>query len=320
MRKISTLLIFSAVTLCSYSQVRLDTGLVACYPFSGNANDVTGNGNNGTVNGATLTTDRFSTPNSAYLFTSTSSTSIDLNSDFDLQRRTINLWFYANSITSTSKVIYDSDHPNLQHGESKMRVLDNNGPKLRMSISDNSTILDYSVVSNQWQMATITVDPTNITYYLDGVQIGQVPYVWAAGDPVGNSTAVVGASRLFDRFFDGKIDDISIYNRALTAQEVYALYDDGIYCYPVGINENSLSDNLELNIFPNPASNYLNVSLNSNIQRLSIYNSIGQVVLNQVNINESFLNINVDSFSKGIYVVEVLDEKGNLKSKKLIVE
>jgi len=43
-------------------------GLVACYPFNGNANDESGNGNNGTVNGATLTADRFGKPNTAYLF------------------------------------------------------------------------------------------------------------------------------------------------------------------------------------------------------------------------------------------------------------
>ena len=44
------------------------SGLVAHYPFNGNANDESGNGNDGTVVGATLTTDRFGSPNSAYSF------------------------------------------------------------------------------------------------------------------------------------------------------------------------------------------------------------------------------------------------------------
>lgn len=44
-------------------------GLVASFPFNGNANDVSGNGNNGIIgNTPTLTTDRFGHPNSAYLF------------------------------------------------------------------------------------------------------------------------------------------------------------------------------------------------------------------------------------------------------------
>ena len=43
-------------------------GLVAYYPFNGNANDESGNGNNGVVHGATLTTDRFGNANAAYDF------------------------------------------------------------------------------------------------------------------------------------------------------------------------------------------------------------------------------------------------------------
>ena len=43
-------------------------GLVAFYPFNGNANDESGNGNHGTVNGATLTSDRNDVQNSSYGF------------------------------------------------------------------------------------------------------------------------------------------------------------------------------------------------------------------------------------------------------------
>ena len=50
----------------------LTNGLTAYYPFNGNANDASGNGNNGVVNGATLTADRFGSPNSAYRFNGTS--------------------------------------------------------------------------------------------------------------------------------------------------------------------------------------------------------------------------------------------------------
>lgn len=46
-------------------------GLVAWYPFNSNANDESGNGNNGIVAGATLTTDRFGIANKAYAFNGT---------------------------------------------------------------------------------------------------------------------------------------------------------------------------------------------------------------------------------------------------------
>ena len=50
------------------AQVNPDSCLVAYYPFNGNANDESGNGNNGTVNGAILSADRFGVANNAYSF------------------------------------------------------------------------------------------------------------------------------------------------------------------------------------------------------------------------------------------------------------
>lgn len=53
------------------AQAGLNDGLVAYYPFNGNANDESGSGKNGTVYGATLTQDRFGNANSAYNFNGT---------------------------------------------------------------------------------------------------------------------------------------------------------------------------------------------------------------------------------------------------------
>jgi hypothetical protein len=53
------------------AQIDLNNGLVAYYPFNGNANDESGNGKNGTVSGAVLTSDRFGNLISAYIFDGT---------------------------------------------------------------------------------------------------------------------------------------------------------------------------------------------------------------------------------------------------------
>src|SRR5258705_4476505 len=70
-------LFLSTIIFC---QVNLGVGLMAYYPFSGNANDVSGNNNNPVFNNATLTADRFGNPNSAYSFNGTSSYTRILNS------------------------------------------------------------------------------------------------------------------------------------------------------------------------------------------------------------------------------------------------
>src|SRR6185436_5235414 len=66
---------FIGLAICLYfhpAMAALDDGLIAHYPFNGNANDASTNGNNGTVVGAQLTTDRNGNPNQAYLFNGTS--------------------------------------------------------------------------------------------------------------------------------------------------------------------------------------------------------------------------------------------------------
>jgi hypothetical protein len=66
------LIVFGVVLLGTIltveAQNSLTNGLVVYYPFIGNANDASGNGNNGTVFGATLAPDRFGQPNQAYHF------------------------------------------------------------------------------------------------------------------------------------------------------------------------------------------------------------------------------------------------------------
>ncbi|MFZ1530368.1 MAG: hypothetical protein WAT19_16550, partial [Ferruginibacter sp.] len=70
-------LIFSVLTLLMLSlyvnSQDLSLGLRAYYPFNGNANDASGNNNHPSINTATLTADRFGSPNSAYNFNGSSS-------------------------------------------------------------------------------------------------------------------------------------------------------------------------------------------------------------------------------------------------------
>ena len=76
-------------------KINLDSGLVACYPFNGNANDQSGNGYNGIVNGATLTSDRFGNPNSAYTFNGINNyIYAPDNPTFRVKSVTLAGWFY----------------------------------------------------------------------------------------------------------------------------------------------------------------------------------------------------------------------------------
>ena len=70
MRKtlIFVFIIFSTFVFAQVPSYAPTNGLIGYWPFNGNANDVSGNAKNGTVTGATLTSDRFGSTNSAYNF------------------------------------------------------------------------------------------------------------------------------------------------------------------------------------------------------------------------------------------------------------
>jgi hypothetical protein len=76
-------------------------GLVAWYPFNGNANDGSGNGNNGVVNGATLTADRNGTANSAYSFNGSNSIKIPYSSLYQSHTGSISLWIKENELPNS---------------------------------------------------------------------------------------------------------------------------------------------------------------------------------------------------------------------------
>src|SRR5436190_4416392 len=81
-------------------------GLLAHYPFVGNANDVTANALNGTVNGASLTADRFGNPNCAYAFNGTSDyIALPVTGFVGLNIYSYSLWFKALSSTNNGRMI-----------------------------------------------------------------------------------------------------------------------------------------------------------------------------------------------------------------------
>src|SRR5271154_1890700 len=93
MKKLLLIICTMLIAFNAFSQVPAyvpTDSLLGWWPFTGNANDASGNGNNGTVHGATLTNDRFGNPNSAYSFDGSSyidvpeSDSLELTNDFTL--------------------------------------------------------------------------------------------------------------------------------------------------------------------------------------------------------------------------------------------
>ncbi len=200
-------------------------GLVAWYPFNGNANDESGNGNHGVVNGATLTADRSGNGNSAYLFNGINN---NIVSTPDLPAsnspRTISLWTKTNSSSAglMSAAAYGSGAGG--YVIFPAFILNSNGKYyFESGSSSNQLFSESSVSDNNWHQITLTYSGQNtpVRMYVDGVLNASSVNLDLITE---NSPFVIGSASWADLWFSGIIDDIAIYNRALTQEEITALY------------------------------------------------------------------------------------------------
>ena len=236
MKKNLLSIIFALISTLGFSQAPNyvpANGLVGWWPFNGNANDESGNGNNGIVNGATLTTDRNNNLNSAYLFNRLSSQSIDISNNTGLNNiteLTLSIWYNIQSYNDPSSCcgynhfINKSDQSTLNQF-----ILGGNNTGLYFYY-DNSNAFQTNTLTplNQWNNVILTYEyngsPTSMCrFYLNGVMTDAYP-----------TSSQLIASNLNLRFgtygsylynvVDGTIDDIGIWNRALTECEIQNLY------------------------------------------------------------------------------------------------
>jgi len=199
----------------------LSYGLVAYYPFTGNANDSSGHGFNGTVNGPTLTTDRFGIQNSAYSFSSNSigvahNPLLNLSNSF-----TISLWYYPTSTNyAQDLVIKGPDSPLytwwVRHHSTAWSDPNTNFA-FRISQQVNQQVGFPTPSLNTWVHVTGIADGNSMKIYKNGLLISTITNVDFSSASTNTYDLTIGTLQYP---FIGKIDDIRIYNRVLTQQEI----------------------------------------------------------------------------------------------------
>jgi hypothetical protein len=121
-----------------------------------------------------------------------------------------------------------------------------NNTRWRAVIQDGSTYLHAlapvdSVTPGEWALLTTTWDGTNLVIYENGVQIAtnsDVGFTVLADNPTPayQEVSIGGNGRLDDDYFNGSIDDVAVYNRALTPTEISNMYAAGVCANPARIN------------------------------------------------------------------------------------
>ena len=199
---------------------------VANYSFTGNANDLSVNGNTATVHGATLAQDRFGMANNAFNFDGTQSflqapNNAALNSDFT----TVAFWVKVNALP-TSGEVYPLSFGGWQE-RWKISLPDHG--KLVWTTNNSSGISDMDagggneLVAGTWTHVVFVHDGTKDLIYMNGAQAAEK----AVSGTMNSTTKPLGIGyNPVDggNFLNGVLDEVQIYATALSAGEIAALY------------------------------------------------------------------------------------------------
>ncbi|HVV25855.1 MAG TPA: LamG domain-containing protein [Candidatus Saccharimonadales bacterium] len=211
------------------------SGLMGEWNFTGNARDATPYSNNGTVSGATLTADRFGNANRAYSFGP--NTKIDLADTAALNPTTaltISAWIYPTALANaTNYNIFAKQVWGSKLGY-RLALFGNttcaNLNCLAIGVGDGThqTETGTSGVDitglNQWYMVTGVFAAGTLKLYLNGSLAYTTTTPVTSIAPSGTG-ADIGAHNPGSEYFAGKIDDVRLYNRALSAADIQALYN-----------------------------------------------------------------------------------------------
>jgi hypothetical protein len=223
-------------------------GLIGEWLFDGNANDTSGNGNNGTVHGATLITDRFGKANNAYCFDGVDDY-IDCGSStvYDISETiTLSGWIKttdtraghdSNTGGNINYSIISKCNGCLWSDEAQAYMFGIHGGLVQTFFNatnglDNTSYGTKTINDGKWHLITVTVDSqlsqNQIKIYTDG----QFDSEYSSSGTlikISNSNLFIGICSLIDNqgWFSGAIDDLRIYNRTLIDSEIQALFNDG---------------------------------------------------------------------------------------------
>ncbi len=332
---------------CNSVSGSLVNGLVAYYPFCGNSNDQSGNGLNGTVNGATLTTDRFGNNNSAYNFNGVDN-SIIVPDNVLLRPANISIscWVQSPQLTTANCVI-SKTQVGTATGEQYIIGYDLNG-KANFQIKRNSSCVagsnwqylytnNNAITNDVWQHLVCTYDGTTMKFYKNGILIQS--YLPTAGsiDNCPGGTLNIGRYWQNQYHFNGKIDDIGIWNRALTQQEITDLYNQNQCATNVTVTDtliinvgqlsytNPVNYANNITIYPNPANTQVNISFNNITDltggNINIINSLGQqVATTPITLSGTTTTMQLNAWGgTGLYFVQILNAQGIVVDVKKII-
>ena len=275
---------------------------VAEYSFDNVYTNLSGNNAFASSAGTSFGNDRNNNPNSALVVNNTSVNGQIPGLPIDGSTRTISIWAKVNSTTSPNYVF---SYGGILTDLAFINVINSNSLDFQ-SFSNGFQVTETNP-ANTWMHLVYTYDGVNVRMYKNGVLKGTSPFnLFTAFDADYFYLASIWGST---NTFNGSLDDLKIYNYALTDTEISNLYNYN----SLATEDFSLNNSVKL--YPNPVRDILNIETAIEIQSVEIYTIQGQKV-----VSSTEKQINVSHLASGIYLVKTQDSNNKTSTDKIIIQ
>lgn len=316
--------------------------MVGWWPFDGNTNELVLN-NNGILQGGTYAPGMVLQGYQSQAYTDfvevPDNNNLDLGAEFS-----IDAWVKINALNSDNMPIIWKGNPAGTDYTSaySILVLRGNIPdagKIAVLTGDGSfanTIISNSALSLQTQhLIAVVSDGQNVSIYIDGVldktePLGVTPYNSSYPLQIGG---VKDLASNRTNFFNGVIDEVEIFNGAISHNDILSIYNAG----PSGKCKGSIfpssspkltrefkNDQSEIKIYPNPAEDQVTLEIDRKVlntyksMKLRLIDNQGRMIKEINSINSRKTKIDIQELKGGVYVYQLLSNGQIITTGKLI--
>jgi chitodextrinase len=308
--------------------VTAEEGLVAHYPFEGNADDVTPYANNGVIGGnPTFGAGALATTGMAIVFDGDRDSVLAPNaaqliSDFT----TVSFWIRVDSVIITSPEAYILDFGNWDQRwkislPQHLRIVwTTNSESITFpngAIVDMDSQSGNEMLKGFWWYVTMVHDGVDNIIYVDGVEANRVP---APGklNSTGRPLAMGSGSNFGEAYFPGALDEVKVYNKALTSEEITKLYETGTT--GVSYLNPALAGYIKV-LYPNPGTDQMILEHSfdgSQDVLIRIFDQMGRQVdafrFNNDQVATGKMDLKVGTYAAGQYILNFVVGGHNMGS------
>jgi hypothetical protein len=248
-------------------------------------------------NVGTFVSDRNSTPSSAISTAASSATISDNLLPKGASNRTVSLWYKTATNSGYPSIFaYGSNVTSQTFG----LYLGPNGNPIFQGYANDATF-PGTFSAGVWQHVVITYNGSLVKMYMNGSLIGSQSYTL-------NTTTIFNDFRFGNGTSTVTYDDLKIFNYVLTDADALSLYTNNTLS-SADFNQN----NLQVSLYPNPATDMLNIEMANEINSIEIYNIQGQKVRTA---NQK--QINISELASGLYMIRIQSNDNAIATKKFV--